>query len=147
MGVSITGWMNNPKLFNAELLEEGAQAVKDGIYGEGLDLIGDEYINQKGETIDEIFEKITLDYTLFQGYALNVIWNKEGTQISEMYHLPFANVRSGKKNEEDEVEEYYYSSDWSNLRKYKEMPYRAFDVTDNKAGSEIVKLADVVQLW
>jgi len=109
-----------------------AQAVKDGIYGEGLDLIGDEYINQKGETIDEIFEKITLDYTLFQGYALNVIWNKEGTQIAEMYHLPFANVRSGKKNEEDEVEEYYYSSDWSNLRKYKEMPYRAFDVTDNK---------------
>ena len=29
LGVSITGWMNNPKLFNAELLEEGAQAVKD----------------------------------------------------------------------------------------------------------------------
>jgi hypothetical protein len=109
-----------------------AQAVKDGIYGEGLDLIGDEYINQKGETIDEVFEKITLDYTLFQGYALNVIWNKEGTQISEMYHLPFSNVRSGKKNEEDEVEEYYYSSDWSNLRKYKEIPYRAFDVSDNK---------------
>lgn len=29
LGVSITGWMNNPKLFNAELLEEGAQMVKD----------------------------------------------------------------------------------------------------------------------
>ena len=29
LGVSITGWMNNPKLFNPELLEEGAQAVKD----------------------------------------------------------------------------------------------------------------------
>jgi ribonucleoside-diphosphate reductase alpha chain len=29
LGVSITGWMNNPKLFNAELLEEGAQVVKD----------------------------------------------------------------------------------------------------------------------
>jgi capsid portal protein len=112
-----------------------AQAVKDGIYGEGIDLIGDEYINQKGETIDEIFERITLDYTLYQGYALNVIWNREGTQISEIYHLPFANVRSGKKNEEDEVEEYYYSSDWSNLRKYKEIPYRAFDVTDNKGES------------
>ena len=121
------------ELYNSSAMHHTcAQAVKDGIYGEGLDLIGDEYINQKGETIDEIFEKITLDYTLFQGYALNVIWNKEGTQIAEMYHLPFANVRSGKKNEEDEVEEYYYSSDWSNLRKYKEMPYRAFDVTDNK---------------
>jgi len=29
LGVSITGWMNNPKLFNTELLEEGAQMVKD----------------------------------------------------------------------------------------------------------------------
>jgi ribonucleoside-triphosphate reductase len=29
LGVSITGWMNNPKLFNAELLEEGAKVVKD----------------------------------------------------------------------------------------------------------------------
>lgn len=28
LGVSITGWMNNPKLFNAELLREGAEVVK-----------------------------------------------------------------------------------------------------------------------
>jgi ribonucleoside-triphosphate reductase len=28
LGVSITGWMNNPKLFNAELLKEGAEVVK-----------------------------------------------------------------------------------------------------------------------
>jgi ribonucleoside-triphosphate reductase (thioredoxin) len=29
LGVSITGWMNNPKLFNPELLEEGAKMVRD----------------------------------------------------------------------------------------------------------------------
>lgn len=29
LGVSVTGWMNNPKLFNADLLQEGAQIVKD----------------------------------------------------------------------------------------------------------------------
>lgn len=28
LGVSITGWMNNPTLFNAELLREGAEVVK-----------------------------------------------------------------------------------------------------------------------
>jgi len=109
-----------------------AQAVSEGIFGEGIELIGEEYINTDGETIDDIFEKITLDYTLFGGYALNVIWNKEATAISEIYHLPFANVRSGKKDEEDNVNEYYYSSDWSNLRKYKEISYRAFDSTDNR---------------
>ena len=29
IGVSVTGWMNNPMLFNEKLLEEGAQTVKD----------------------------------------------------------------------------------------------------------------------
>ncbi len=29
LGVSITGWMNNPKLFNADLLKKGAQVVKE----------------------------------------------------------------------------------------------------------------------
>ena len=51
---------------------------------------------------------------------------------SNFRNLPFANVRSGKKDEEDNVNEYYYSSDWSNLRKYKEISYRAFDSTDNR---------------
>ena len=107
-------------------------AIKDGIIGDGIQLIGEEYVNSHGETIDDIFEKIALDYTLYQGYALNVIWNKERNKIIEMYHLPFNNVRSGKVNENDVVEEYMYSSDWSHLRKNPFTSYRAFDATDNK---------------
>lgn len=107
-------------------------AITAGIVGDGIEIIGDEYVNQKGETVDEIFEKVSLDYTLYNGYAINVVWNKERTKIAEMYHLPFANVRSGKPNEEDEVEEYMYSADWANLRKYPYQTYRAFDTTDNK---------------
>ena len=107
-------------------------SIVAGIIGEGIETIGDEYINSAGETIDEIFEKVAIDYSLYQGYALNVIWNKERTKISEIYHLPFANVRSGKPNEEDKVEEYFYSADWANLRKYPYTPYKAFDATDNK---------------
>jgi len=119
-------------LNNSAMHNTCKEAVKDGIFGEGIDIIGEEYINQHGETIDDIFEKIVLDYTIYQGYALNVIWNKESTKISEIYHLPFDKVRSGKKNEVDEVEEYYYSSDWANLRKNKEVAYKAFDQLDSK---------------
>lgn len=107
-------------------------AITEGILGEGLETIGDEYINTNGETIDDILAKITLDYALYQGYSINVIWNKEQTGIAEIYHLPFSNVRSGKKDEEDEVNEYMYSSDWANLRKYPFDTYKAFDATDNK---------------
>ena len=107
-------------------------SIMAGIVGDGIEVIGNEYINSAGETVDELFEKVSLDYTLYQGYALNIIWNKERTKISEMYHLPFANVRSGKPNEEDTVDEYMYSADWNNLRKYPYQAYRAFDATDNK---------------
>lgn len=107
-------------------------AIVEGILGEGLEVIGDEYINTKGETINEIFEKISLDYAIYQGYAINVIWNKEGTGIAECYHLPFANVRSGKRDEDDAVNEYMYSSDWTNLRKHPFDTYKSFDATDNK---------------
>ena len=107
-------------------------AIRDGIFGEGIIEYGDEYINTQGETIDDIFAKISLDYTLFGGYALNLIWNKEGTRIAEIYHLPFANVRSGKPDEEDNIHSYYYSSDWSQIRKYKPVEYKCFDATDNK---------------
>ena len=107
-------------------------AIKDGIVGEGITTYGKEYINTQGETIDEVFSKIALDYTLFGGYSMNVIWNKEGTRIAEMYHLPFANVRSAIPDDEDKITSYFYSSDWSAIRKYKPVEYAAFDVTNNK---------------
>lgn len=114
-------------------------AIKDGIFGEGIVDYGGEYINTEGETIDDVFEKISLDYTLFGGYSLNLIWNKEGTRIAEIYHLPFANVRSGKPDDEDKIHSYYYCSDWSQIRKYKPVEYKAFNPTDTKkdAASQI----------
>ena len=107
-------------------------AIRDGIVGEGIVNYGEDYINGDGETINEVFQKISLDYVLYGGYALNVIWNKEGTRIAEIYHLPFANVRSGKPDDEDRVNSYFYSSDWSKIRKYKPVQYAAFDITTTK---------------
>ena len=108
-------------------------AITDGIVGDGIKVIGDEYINLQGETVDDVFEKIAKDFELFGGYALNVIWNKEGNRVAEIHHLPFAKVRSGVEDEETgEVEEYFYSQDWSNTRKYAPKAYKKFDVTENK---------------
>jgi hypothetical protein len=117
---------------NSAIHHTAIQAIKDGIIGDGIKLVGDEYINSKGETVDEVFAKIALDYAIYQAYSINVIWNKEGNKIAEIYHLPFANVRSGKMDEDDEVVEYYYSSDWTNVRKNKPTAYRAFNPSDNK---------------
>ena len=86
-------------------------AIADGIFGEGIKNFGDEFINSKGETLDEIFARVSLDYTLYNGYSLNVIWSKDKTKIVDIFHIPFDKVRSGKMDEEGNVNEYYYSSE------------------------------------
>ena len=113
------------ELYNTSAMNHTCiDAIVDGMVGEGIANYGDEYVNSEGETIDEIFRKISLDYELFGGYSINVIWNKEGNRIAELYHLPFANVRSGKPDDEDHINSYYYSSDWSQIRKHKPVEYK-----------------------
>jgi capsid portal protein len=104
----------------------------DSMVGEGIEMIGDNYVNRDEETLDDIYRKISYDFLLFGGFALNVIWSRGGDKIAEIYHLPFDNIRSGKKNEDDEVTHYYYSSNWSNTRKYKPVEYPKYDKTDTK---------------
>ena len=136
-------WMSygSDNLFPQQLIElydssaihhTAVDSISDAIYGEGIKYYGDEYVNTKGETINDVYKKIALDYALYNGYAVNVIFNKEGSRITDIYHVPFADVRSGKINEDGEVDEYYYSVNWGNTRKYKPVSYKSFDPTDNK---------------
>ena len=120
-------------LYNSSAFHHTAiDAIASGIFGDGLEIIGDHICNKNNESFNEVFEKISLDYTLFKGFSLNVIWNKEGSKIVEIYYLPFNNVRSGKLNEDEIVEEYFYCSDWKNIRKNPAKSYKAFDPLDNK---------------
>lgn len=108
------------------------QSKNDAVVGQGIQEIGDSVINANGETLNELYEKISYDKVTFNGYSLNVIWNRGGDKIVEIYHIPFSKVRSGKLDEEDQVVEYFYSSNWSNTRKYKPVRYAAYSPTDNK---------------
>jgi len=62
------------------------------------------------ESFEEVKQKIAYDLELFNGFAVEVIWNRAKTQIAELYHIPFKNVRVGL----DDC--YYYSEDWANRR-------------------------------
>ena len=104
----------------------------DAVIGEGVEGVGLDYVNANNENINDIYKKIAFDFLMFGGYALNIIWNRAGDRIAEIYHLDFSKVRSGKMNEEDKVEEYYYSSNWNNTRKYKPNSYPSFSTTKTK---------------
>ena len=58
------------------------------------------------ESMQQIFNKVALDYEIYNGYAIEVIRNRMG-EIVEMYHADFSKYRVGK--DDDTL---YYSEDW-----------------------------------
>jgi hypothetical protein len=62
------------------------------------------------ESFDDVKSKIAADLELFDGFALEIIWNKAKTSIAEIYHLPFQNVRHSLDGH------YWYAEDWSDRK-------------------------------
>ena len=71
------------------------------------------------ETYEELKAKIAYDAELFNGFCVEVIWNKAKTAPSEYYHIPFKDVRKGLEGD------YIYCADWtdSKAEKIHYVPY------------------------
>ena len=80
------------------------------------------------ETLDEVKNKIAYDFELFNGFALEIIWNKAKTAIAEIYHLPFKNIRKGLEGD------YVYCTDWTD-RKAEQIHYQPFNSTTRESKS------------
>ena len=109
------------------------QSKLNGVLGQGL-MTQDPEMNyllkraNSKESWNDVFEKVALDYLTFGGFALNIIWNNEGTEVAEFYHVDFTKVRSGVHViEADGPEYYYYSSDWAAWKKQRPVEYCAYD--------------------
>jgi len=125
---------NNCAIHKAIIISKREQIMGDGIVSLNNPMATINLINKK-ENVYEVMKKCALDLVLFNGYALNVIWSRDKQSIAEIYHVDFSRVRCGKLNDDDEIEKYYYSPDWSNIRKYPPQEYDVFD--QEKGGSQI----------
>tara|TARA_R100001530_G_scaffold24518_1_gene19862 strand:+ start:142 stop:1986 length:1845 start_codon:yes stop_codon:yes gene_type:complete len=90
------------------------------------------------ESLHQVIKKVAFDFKLQGAYALHVIWNRERTEISEVYHVPVERVRAGRPNEMGKVDTYFISADWSNTRTHKPYPIAAFNTHDRTAGSQLL---------
>ena len=90
------------------------------------------------ESLHQVIKKIAFDFKLQGAYAIHVVWNRERTEIAEIYHVPVERVRAGRPNEFGKVDTYYISSDWGNVRANKPYPVAAFNVNDRTAGSQLI---------
>jgi hypothetical protein len=90
-------------------------------YGEGVEIegMGNPMVNRY-ETLSELYYKLLYDYWIFGAWSLETIPNRESTAIESIYHLPFQNVRVGKKDYDEhdrEMDWFYYSTEWQLMNK------------------------------
>ena len=90
------------------------------------------------ESLHQVIKKVAFDFKLQGAYAIHIIWNRERTEIAEIYHVPVERVRAGRPNEMGKVDTYYISADWSNTRTHKPYPIAAFNTNDRTSGSQLL---------
>jgi hypothetical protein len=86
-------------------------SIGDGVEIEGM---GNVMVN-KYETLTELYYKLVYDYWIFGGWATETIPNRENTSVESIYHLPFQNIRVGKREYDDhdrDLDWFYYSTEW-----------------------------------
>jgi hypothetical protein len=72
--------------------------------------------------LNAIRRPITLDAKMHGGYYLEIIWSVDRSTIAKINHLPYENVRLAVANDEDVIPGVYYSKDWNDTRKKKNIP-------------------------
>jgi hypothetical protein len=90
------------------------------------------------ESLHQVIKKVAFDFKLQGAYAIHVVWNREKTEIAEIYHVPVERVRAGRPNAMGKVDTYFISADWSNVRTHKPYPIAAFNVNDRTSGSQLI---------
>ena len=90
------------------------------------------------ESLHQVIKKVAFDFKLQGAYALHIVWNRERTEIVELYHVPVERVRAGRPNELGKIDTYFISADWGNTRTNKPYPITAFNVNDRTSGSQLL---------
>jgi len=95
--------------------------VSQMIYGKGLDALDS---NRKPEAYAKMVSlfhkdcvrKLCYDLKLMGQCAIQVIYSKDRKTIAQVAHIPVENLRAEKCNEKGEIEGYFYSDDWTNVK-------------------------------
>jgi len=93
------------------------------VYGRGLSAVDasrkpNEYAQAMAMFSKECLRKIALDRKMLGQFAIQVHYNDKHDRILKAYHIPVNLLRAEKCNQDGEIEAYYYSDDWTDVKKY-----------------------------
>ena len=101
---------------NSSIHNTCVNAIVDGIVGEGLTADPAwvlDIANSSGESWNDLLKKVAVDYKLYGGFGLEVIWNKTRTRVAEVYHIDFSWLRAREKDYRGKCPGYYISDEWA----------------------------------
>ena len=107
------------------------------IYGKGLSALDAnrkpaEYAQMMALFSKDDVRKIVLDRKMLGQFAIQVHYNDKHDKILKAYHIPVNLLRAEKCNKDGEIEGYYYSDDWSDLKKYEARRIPAYGYSNEK---------------
>jgi len=94
--------------------------ISEMIYGRGLEATDSElkpemYAKMKLLFKPSCLRKVTNDYKLLGQAAMQVVYNKTKTAITQVLHFPMETLRA-EKAKDGKIKAYYYHPNWSNLK-------------------------------
>ena len=93
--------------------------------------------------LEEILSAVGYDFEVYGSFALNIVWSKDRQTISEVNYIDVAKLRVAIPDEENpEIESYWISDGWENIRKYPPVKYDGFSTTNRKNASQIWYVKD-----
>jgi len=96
--------------------------VTELIYGKGVGATDasqkpNEYAQMISMFSKHCLRRICFDLKALGQATFQVIYNEDKTQVAQVEHFPVETLRYEKCNEDGEVEAYWYSKDWTKIRK------------------------------
>ena len=96
--------------------------ISEMIYGKGLDALNsskkpEAYAKMMSLFHKDCVRKLCYDLKLMGQCSMQVIYSKDRKSIAQVEHIPVENLRAEKCNDKGEIEAYYYSDDWSKVKK------------------------------
>jgi hypothetical protein len=93
------------------------------IYGRGLSALDaskkpNEYAQMMALFRADCIRKIVLDRKMFGQFAMQIHYSQDHKRILKAYHIPVNLLRAEKCNKDGEIEGYYYSDNWLDVKKY-----------------------------
>lgn len=108
--------------------------AKNNINNDTLKFIANPYGK---EDLESILSKVSYDYELYGGYALNITWSKDRSQIACINYIDPAKLRI-MPNTKGGADKYLISDNWANTTKYKPVLYDGFSKADRKSANQIL---------